>query len=135
MPRALPAFLLLCLAGCAIRPTADHQLADSEWRLTTLDGAAPAGNKPASLSFKGSEVQASIGCNRMRGAWHVEEQRLLAGPFRQTTVECRDIGLFEQEQALQSLLVAGPKMDLEGDRLTLRSSGHQALLQKISPRQ
>lgn len=125
-------FLLLSLSACAIRASADHQLANSSWRMTELDGAKPAGKKSASLTFTDSTLRANIGCNQMQGDWRVEEHRLVAGPFGQTRVECRSVSLFEQEQALQSLLVASPTLTIENGRLTLQSSGHKAVLKRIN---
>ncbi|MXP25898.1 META domain-containing protein [Altererythrobacter indicus] len=124
--------LLLSLSACAIRPSADHQLADTRWRVTELDGEKPVGEKSADLTFSSNSLSANIGCNQIKGEWRVEERRLIAGPFGQTRMECRDIGLFEQEQALQSLLVASPTLTIENGRLTLQSSGHKAVLQQLN---
>ncbi len=43
--------------------------------------------------------------------------------------------IWKQEQAISALLVVAPQVDLSGDWMTLRSSGHSARLKRFNPRQ
>lgn len=61
------------------------------------------------------------------------EERLIAGPFTQTEMACPTPS-WSQEKAVNSLLVATPRIEVEGDRMILQSSGHTAeLVRKDKP--
>ena len=65
----------------------------------------------------------------MSGAWRTEGERLIAGPLTQTEIYCEG-PRWHQEKALGALLAAAPRFALEGDTLTLQSSGHSAELRR-----
>lgn len=127
----LSSLTLFTLPGCAAHAGADHALADTSWRFVTIDGA-PVTSKTARLKFEGDRLGANVGCNSMGGPWRVEEQRLLAGPLNQTEMYC-DGPVWNQERATSLLLAAAPQVEISGDRLELRSSGHSAELERITP--
>ncbi|KPL67049.1 hypothetical protein SZ64_02430 [Erythrobacter sp. SG61-1L] len=107
-----------------------HELVGSDWRITSIDGEAPAAPDKARLSFESGRLSANLGCNAMSGPWRIEKTRLIAGPLMQTKMFCTGpVG--EQEMAASALLVAGPAVERNGNRLTLRSSGHSAELERI----
>ncbi len=129
-------FLLTAAAatlGCTAKATPGHVLSDSEWRFLTIDGEAPA-SEEAALTFEGDQLTANVGCNGMGGPWRTDGGRLLAGPLAQTEMFC-DGPVWAQENAASALLVAAPEMSVDGDRLTLRSRGHFAELERVSPQQ
>ena len=128
--------LFLCglLCACAVKPSASHQLAESEWAFVRIDDEPPA-SKTASLRFTQDALLASAGCNRMDGDWRIENGRLIAGPMEMTEIGCLDATLFDQERALASLLVAAPQFELQEGRLILQSRGHSAELRRINPPQ
>lgn len=129
--RTLGALLMLgLLPACAVNATASHQLAESEWEFVSIDDEAPV-SREGSLRFTDGELMASIGCNRMGGNWRIEDGRLIAGPMEMTEMGCVETGLFDQERALASLLVAAPQLELQNGRLVLQSSGHSAELRRI----
>ncbi|HTN15892.1 MAG TPA: META domain-containing protein [Sphingomonadaceae bacterium] len=128
----ITAFILLALpvAGCVAQTAPPHGLAGSEWRITAIDGQTPAAPDRARMALQKDRLSANVGCNSMSGPWRVEKSRLIAGPLMQTKMFCEGpIG--EQEQAASALLVAAPTLELDGARLTLRSSGHSLTLERI----
>lgn len=127
----LSTIALFTLPGCAAQTSADHALTDTSWRFVTIDGA-PVTSKTARLEFEGDRLGANVGCNSMGGPWRVEEQRLLAGPLSHTEMYCGG-PVWSQEQATTLLLAAAPQVEITGDRLELRSSGHSAELERIAP--
>ena len=132
MRRVLALSALLLAAGCVAKAPPAHDLADSKWRFVTIDGEAPADPAKATLSFAEGDLGANVGCNGMGGEWRVEANRLIAGPLVATQMYC-DGPVWDQEQAVGALLVAAPVIELGGEELTLRSSGHEARLERVSP--
>ncbi|RZK00625.1 MAG: META domain-containing protein [Novosphingobium sp.] len=118
---ALPALL----AGCVTAPTGTApSLADTDWRVTAIDGAPPVGE--ATLTFRADRLVASAGCNRLGGTWREEAGKLVVGPLMSTRMFCE--GKMDQERALNDLLGGIPAATLSGDRLTLKSDKHSAEL-------
>ena len=124
-------FLALALLGCAAQ-TSSNTLTSSEWRFTAIDGSAPASSE-AALSFQADRLNGNVGCNRMGGPWRLEHGRLIAGPLMQTKMACEG-AVGQQEQSVSALLVSAPEVTLDGDRLSLRSSGHSADFTRVSAR-
>lgn len=79
------------------------------------------------MTFSEDRIGVRVGCNRLGGPWRMGEERLIAGPFTQTEMAC-PAPAWGQEKAVSSLLVATPRIALEGDRMILQSSGHTAEL-------
>ena len=123
---------LLALSGCVAASGASQSaLSDSEWQMLAIDGATAANLDQAKLSFTADTLGASVGCNRMGGNYHVNGDRLIAGPLTQTEMYCEGpVG--SQEQALSALLVAAPEIRLTENRLALISSGHRAEFARIA---
>ena len=117
--------LPLLLAGCVTTaPGAAPTLAESEWRVTAIDGAPPVGE--ATLAFRADRLVASAGCNRLGGTWREESGKLVVGPLMATRMFCE--GKMEQERALNDLLGAEPAVTRSGDRLSLKTTAHSAEL-------
>ena len=120
---------VLALTGCATQAEPHHALAGTSWRFVMIDGS-PATSRTAKLEFQKDRLGANVGCNGMGGPWRVEDRRLLAGPLVQTEMYCEG-PVWNQEQAVATLLSAAPQVSLEESRLVLRSSGHSAELERI----
>lgn len=116
----------LCISGCTAGTDGASHLADSTWTFERIDGERPA-SEVASLTFDSDTIGVEVGCNRLGGPWRMGEERLIAGPLTQTEMAC-PTPAWDQEQAVGSLLVAAPRIEVEGDRMTLQSSGHSAEL-------
>ncbi|MPS70658.1 MAG: META domain-containing protein [Novosphingobium sp.] len=126
MRAALLAFCLLSpLTACSIQGE-DSPLARTSWRFALIDGQRPESND-ARLTFEGSKVGVLVGCNRMDGPWRIDEERLIAGPLTLTETTCT-IPAWDQEKAVNALLVATPRFAIDGNHMILQSSGHTAEL-------
>lgn len=121
----LPLALLAASTACAAPQAGGTSLADSHWRFTAIDGAAPVAGD-AALDFHKDRIGAKVGCNGMGGPWRIEGGRLIAGPLISTQMYCE--GRMEQERAVSALLSGGPILTVSGDRLSLKSSAHSAEL-------
>lgn len=84
----------------------------------------------ATLSFDDGKIGVQVGCNRLGGPWRMDDNRLYAGPLAQTEMACPETA-WNQGNAVGALLVATPRMSVEGDRMTLQSSGHKAELVRV----
>lgn len=129
---ALPILVPIALltGACTVKAEPQQMLSETSWRFVTIDGK-PAASDMAKLEFHGDTLSANVGCNGMGGPWRIEGQRLVAGPLTQTEMYCQGM-VWAQERAVGTLLSAAPRLGLDSDRLTLRSSGHAAELKRIS---
>lgn len=114
--------------GCA--DGGDHsRLAQTSWRFARIDGQTPA-SADAQMTFQNGKIGVQLGCNRLGGPWRTDQDRLVAGPLDQTEMACTQPA-WEQERAVGALLVATPRFAVDGDRMTLQSSGHTAELVRV----
>lgn len=102
----------------------------SEWRFETIDGKRPS-SQSAGISFDGRTIVIQAGCNRLLGPWRVDEDRLIAGPLNQSDAPCQQSS-WEEGNAVSALLVATPRVTVEGRSMTLQSSGHTAELTRLA---
>lgn len=117
------------LAACSSPGSnSDPQLARSSWRITLIDGQKPQADG-ARITFEGRKIGIRVGCNQMDGPWHVDDDRLIAGPLSLTEMSC-PTPAWDQEKAIGALLVATPRLIIDRNRMTLQSSGHTAELQR-----
>lgn len=112
---------MIAAAGCS---AAGPQLADRAFLSTAVtDGgvARPlvAGTR-IRLSFSGSTLGASAGCNSMSGTYRLEGGRLISDGGAMTEMGC-DQAREAQDQWLIALLGSQPAIRLTGDELTLES--------------
>lgn len=99
----------------------------------TVDGTAAAGEAQITFLADGS-VAGSTGCNRFRGrAAQPEDRLLLDGPLAGTRMAC-DSALMQQEDAILSILAAGPRVgySLLRDEVTLSAEDGRTLV--LGPR-
>ncbi len=120
--------LLPLLAACAAASWDGTHIDNSRWRFVAIDGAGPASDKTR-LDFAGERLSINVGCNGMGGPWRIENGRLIAGPLIQTEMYC-DGPVWDQERAVAALFAGTPAFAVEDDRMTLKSSGHSAELQR-----
>ncbi|WP_084384767.1 META domain-containing protein [Novosphingobium naphthalenivorans] len=121
---ALPALA----AGCSDRGDRSH-LAQTSWRFERIDGQQPVATD-AQMTFRNGKIGVQVGCNHLGGPWRTDQGRLVAGPLNQTEMACTE-SAWQQERAVGALLVATPRFAVEGDRMTLQSSGHTAELVRV----
>jgi heat shock protein HslJ len=119
-PTALLA--LLAISACAITSReATMDLPGTSWVLVDLDGAAPVGEPPPTLSFdEQGGVHGSTGCNRFSGEVTIEGAALTFGPLATTRMACLDPALGAQETTFLAAVesVSGYTIDDQG-RLVL----------------
>ena len=95
----------------------------------TIDGQQPQ-SSAAAMNFRSDNIGVRVGCNHLGGPWRVDANRLVAGPLAQTEMAC-ETPQWNEERAVGALLVATPRLNIEGDRMILQSSGHRAELVRI----
>lgn len=127
-------FLLICpalLIGCSESGHRSH-LAESSWRFDRIDGQRPL-SQASGITFEDGRIGVELGCSRLGGPWRIDADRLVAGPLDQSEKACAD-GSWHQGHAVNALLVATPRMAVDGNRMTLQSSGHTAELVRVEAR-
>lgn len=124
---AVSVLLPVALAACVTPGGEAPSLDGTNWRFTSIDGAAPVAPETA-LQF-GARLNANAGCNGMSGTWSEAAGHLRAGPLIATRKFCE--GRMEQEAAVSALLSGNPVVKLSGDTLTLTSADHTAVLARV----
>lgn len=133
MRAAVLLILVLLGSGCVAKSSPSAGLT-GEWRLVAIDEADPVVSNKARITLGEEQLSATVGCNGLGGPWRIEENRLIAGPLDGTGRYCTG-PVWEQEQALNALLVAAPTIAYDDGDLVLKSSRHSARLERISPPQ
>lgn len=128
--RRISIFLIsaVLLTGCTDSGEPSH-LAQSVWRFERIDGQRPTSGD-AGITFAKNRIDIEIGCSTLDGPWRVDADRLVAGPLDQSEVTCTDAS-WNEASAVNALLVATPRLSVNGDRMTLQSSGHTAELVRV----
>lgn len=103
------------LEGCGASPAG--RLVGEAWRIESLGGAPLSGMRaPVTLDFAAPDAVGGQGaCNRYRGSWRFEGERLVFGQMASTMMACPEPAM-AQEQALHRLLNAarGHRFDETG---------------------
>jgi heat shock protein HslJ len=118
---ALALTAMLTLVGCA-RAADSFNLRGTNWTFEKIDGQRPA-NPSAGLSFRGRKLKLQVGCNHTAGPWRIDDDRLVAGPLKQTEQTCNRRER-DQERIVNALLVVTPRMAVDGSSMVLQSSTH-----------
>lgn len=113
----------LVLADADGRPLAQlvHAVSlDGIWRFTAIDGQRPLdGPKGApTLAFKGADVSAATGCNRLRGKAKLDGTALSMPALMSTRMAC-EASLMAQERAIAKALAATSAWRASGTQLEL----------------
>jgi heat shock protein HslJ len=97
-------------------------LEGTEWRLVDIGGQpGPAGAETTrhpgfTLLADGRKVQGSAGCNRIRGTYKLDGEKLKFGPLATTRMACPAM---ETETAFLKALEATTRYEVNGSSLTL----------------
>ncbi|AXB76858.1 META domain-containing protein [Novosphingobium sp. P6W] len=116
------------LAGCSESGNRSR-LAESSWRFDRIDGERPM-SQASGITFEDGKIGIAVGCSSLGGPWRMDADRLVAGPLDQSETTCPDPS-WHQSSAVNALLVATPRVAVEGNRMTLQSSGHTAELVRV----
>jgi len=94
-------------------------LADTFWRLETLDGAAALADTHATLHFTDARIDASDGCNRVTGGYTTTGDRFeIAGNLASTQMACAE-PVMRQAAKFVSALRGARSARIDGGKLVL----------------
>ncbi|MDP9191136.1 MAG: META domain-containing protein [Acidobacteriota bacterium] len=128
---AITFLLTLVLAGCA--PLADTakapELDGTDWKLTAMNGNAPAAGSSITLKFEQGSATGSAGCNQYSSTYTTSGAKLEFGMTSSTKRACLEQEKNVQETAYLGALPKVAEYGVAADRLTLRDSAGAALLE------
>lgn len=91
--------------GCGGDILPPDTLAGSSWTFASIGGVPVAADRSTSLSFDGTRLSGSAGCNRFSGVYTAAGRTLTAGPLMATEMACPGAGM-TQEQVFFKLMAA-----------------------------
>lgn len=104
-------------------PLAGHTfLSTGAAGFTLVDGST------ITITFDGTRIGASGGCNQLGSVWLLDGDRLVVEPMWQTEMACAE-PLMQQDTWLADLLASSPTFAVDGDMLTLAGDGGTLTLQ------
>jgi heat shock protein HslJ len=118
----------LLAGGCfAEGDTSSSGLIGTEWRVSSIGGAATIAGAPPTMAF-GSDgnVRGTTGCNTYSGSFLIDREHLHIGPLASTAVGC-DAARAAQEAAFEVAL-AGATTWREADDASLHMTGGAELV-------
>ncbi|HEY0326344.1 MAG TPA: META domain-containing protein [Allosphingosinicella sp.] len=111
------------LEGCggAILPPAT--LADTSWRIVTINGADVSGQDRYEMRFEADRMSGRAGCNSFNGTYRVSSDGFQAGPLAMTRMACPGARM-EHEQTVSRILAGRVRLYYpDGDTLLMRGVG------------
>lgn len=101
-----------------------QELTQTSWEIVSyLDDPGRVSVLPdtqSSVSFDGSRLWASAGCNTVDGVYEAERGSLAVGELTTTDIECMEpVGVMEQESAVAEALRAAARYRVEGRTMTI----------------
>lgn len=117
--------LALALTGCSAGGAAS--LDGTSWTVTAINGAAPVAGSRPTMTFTGSTVSASTGCNSLSTTYTLNGTAMTVSPQAAiTAMACAD-DLMKQESVFTAALAKVAKMSLTGDTLALQDASGASL--------
>lgn len=107
--------------------TSEGTVAGVTWTLTELNGEAPPDGVEATLTFDGSNVSGSSGCNTYSGAATFDEDVVKISDQLTSTLKACDPAASEFEGAYLTMLAAASVFAADGDTLTLSDDSDTVL--------
>lgn len=106
----------------------------TEWRLVSLNAAAPVGSLPVTLIFRSeTEFGGSAGCNSYFGTYTLQGETFTTAGVGSTMMACGEEGVMEQESAFLQLLNEGGLLARMGDELTLTNASGALKFERVVP--
>jgi heat shock protein HslJ len=96
---------------------------------TAVEGYQLVEGTQVQLTFDGSNLGATAGCNQMSSGYALEGDVLVVDATAMTQMACIPASLMDQDTWLSALLTSRPTVALDGDMLTLTSDGTVVTLQ------
>ena len=79
------------LEGCGGAFTEPSRLANTNWRISAINGRRVPAAGPYRIDFTEDRLSAQAGCNRLGGSYRLQGDRLTAGPIMSTRMACVDL--------------------------------------------
>lgn len=130
---------MLALAACSgITGMRSQQgrpaLADTQWVLQTLNGAAVLAGTSITAQFSESEIGGSSGCNSYSGRYRVNGAAIQIEEVATTAMACIDPeGGMDQEALYIEILLSVNTFELNAGQLTLRAGDGRRLIFTAGP--
>jgi len=109
MIRLTPVLALVALAACepapntGTGPDAPLNLAGTSWRVQSIAGVKVADPSQTSMTFDGSSVSGTFGCNRFNGPYSMSGNLLTVGPAATTRMACMGEAARHEQNGLRQL--------------------------------
>ena len=124
--------LITAFAGCSATGGDWNEpvlLDGTRWELTTLNGVAPLSDTSITAAFTEDEVTGSSGCNDYVGSYTLDGKTIAFEMTETTERTCLGPeGVMEQEERFLHILSRASRLDMDGDQLTLITTGGCALV-------
>ena len=119
MRSRLLAGALLSLAACGTVPSPPSPLADSAWRVSSINGRpTPAGPAAYSMNFERERLAARFGCNHIGGNYRVSGSTLTTDALVMTEMACAEPAASFEAQGT-AILMQPMAIGRSGARMTL----------------
>jgi len=119
------------LSGCGSGISLDEPIESRIWRLSSLgmQPVAASGDlqRDAQITFDGTRVTGSGGCNRLTGGYQRSGSSLKIGPLAATRMACLDANRGALESSFVGALQATTNYSLLGSQLSLLDAGGRTL--------
>lgn len=114
------------LHGCGGAVLPPETLADTHWRIVSIDGnALPANSERApNMHFSGDRVSASVGCNTMMGSYAQMGARVTVSQLASTEMMCTADGMMQREARLAQILSGASALQFTAREELIMSGKH-----------
>lgn len=110
---------LLSLAACGTVPPQSSPLADSAWRVSSVNGRpTPPGPAAYSMTFERERLAARFGCNHIGGNYRISGSTLTTDALVMTEMACGEPAASFEAQGT-AILMQPMTTDRNGPRMTL----------------
>lgn len=119
--------------GCGGRALPPESLADTQWKIVSLDQTTiAAGGKAAELRFADGKVSGSAGCNSLSGSYTVSGSAITFGPIAGTRMMCLDPQMVQETKLLSILKgTVQTRYSIEGNLIITGENGSRVTLQQV----
>jgi len=108
------------LRGCGGAILTPETLANTSWRIVSIDGADVSGKDGYEMQFEADRMSGRAGCNRFNGSYRVSSDGFQAGPLAMTRMACPGARM-AHEQAVSGILSGRVRLYYpDGDTLLMR---------------
>lgn len=102
------------LRGCGYEPRPAAGLADTAWRIVSINGSDVPNGADYALNFTDNGLTGRAGCNRFNGSYRTEGERLTVSPLAVTRMACPGV-FMAHERFVLDLFGAPVRVDFRRD--------------------